>query len=202
MGRYHRRTATKVRDGEVQKKNRHAATPTYWNTPQAVLAVDRERPGRGYKHLLRKQDIVDFASIVPEWERLSVGLDAVLLARGSSQMDGWYDIGVVGICAWEREIAQVYGRSHVEEHEALLDRLQVQRERDGKGWVRCKFTESTARAYQLLHIFLHELGHHCDRMSTKRKREGGRGEPFAEEWAYRYERVVLDRYLQTFGLTW
>jgi len=61
---------------------------------------------------------------------------------------------------------------------------------------------SESTAYQLLHIFLHELGHHCDRMSTKSRRDSGRGEPFAEEWAYRYERVLWDRYLETFGLSW
>jgi hypothetical protein len=67
---------------------------------------------------------------------------------------------VVGICAWDRELEQTYSLAHVEEHAALLDRLQVERDLEGRGWVRCKFTRSTARAYQLLHIFLHELGHH------------------------------------------
>ncbi len=36
MTRFNRRTTPKVTDGRVQKKNRHAPTPTYWNTHQKV----------------------------------------------------------------------------------------------------------------------------------------------------------------------
>jgi hypothetical protein len=39
---------------------------------------------------------------------------------------------VVGICAWDRELEQTYSLAHVEEHAALLDRLQVERELEGR----------------------------------------------------------------------
>lgn len=61
-------------------------------------------------------------------------------------------------------------------------------------------TDSQARAYQLLHIFLHELGHHHDRMTTKRQLSTSRGEPYAEAYARRHEGLIWDRYLKVFGL--
>jgi hypothetical protein len=202
MVRHPRKTAPKVRDGKVLRKNRHARTPSYWNTPQASLVIDRERPGRGFKHLLRKKHITEFACIVPEWDKLADGLDAIVLAAGGDA-DGWYDNGVVGICAWEKQIVQEYTTEHVRQHSDLLDQLQVEREKIKRGAVLCKFTESTARAYQLLHILLHELGHHFDRMTAGTiSGQSPRGEPFAEEWAYEYERLVWDRYVEAFGLDW
>lgn len=204
MARLHpRKTAPGVKDGRVQKKNRHAPTPSYWNTPQAELVVDRERPGRGHRHLLRKQHIREFACIVPEWDRLADGLDAIVLAGARPGLDGWYENRVVCICAWDKDIVQEYPVEHVEAHAGLLDRLQVERTDDGDGYALCRFTESTARAFQLLHVLLHELGHHYDYMSVGNARDPlPRGEPFAEEWAYRYEKLVWDRYLETFGLEW
>ena len=53
-----RRSTPKVRDGKVQRKNRNVLTPTYFNTPQASPVVDRLKPGFGYRHVLRKKDIL------------------------------------------------------------------------------------------------------------------------------------------------
>lgn len=56
------------------------------------------------------------------------------------------------------------------------------------------------RAYQLLHVALHELGHHHDRMTTKSKRRASRGEGFAERHALNYGDRIWERYLEAFGL--
>ena len=63
----------------------------------------------------------------------------------------------------------------------------------------CKFTEAQARAYQLLHILLHELGHH-DRITTKSQKRASRGEPYAEAYALTYEAKIWDVYQRRFGL--
>ena len=199
MSGFYRRTTPKVTGGKVQKKNRHAPTPNYWNTVQSVPAIDKERPGRGYRHLLTKKDILEFIEIVPEWDELSTGLDAVLLAPGEYDLDGWYDDGVIGICAWNRDIWVKVSKPYYREHEEVFSRLDVESERQDYFHV-CKFTEATARAYQLLHVFLHELGHHHDRMTTKRKMFTGRGERYAEDWAIKYEQIVWDSYLKKFDL--
>ena len=49
----------------------------------------------------------------------------------------------------------------------------------------CQFTPVTIMAYQLLHILLHELGHHHDRLTTKPMGQPNTGEPYAEAYALR-----------------
>lgn len=90
------------------------------------------------------------------------------------------------------------GRVQRKNRAAHLDRLGVPA-RKGPGCYELRFTEGTARAYQLLHIFLHELGHHYDRMTTRSKRTS-RGEPYAESYATKHAETVWDRYLAEFGL--
>jgi hypothetical protein len=195
MFRANRRTATKVRDGRVLKKNRWAVTPTYFNTEQVHVVIDREAAGPGYRHLVRKEHIRRFINFLPDWKELSVGLNAIVLARGQPGSDGWHTKGVVGLCAWERELWRVVGQGYYQDHADLLSRLRVPiHDRHAE------FTEATARACQLLHILLHEFGHHHDRMSTRAKRRTSRGEGFAEDYAAKYEALIWNRYLDEFGI--
>jgi hypothetical protein len=61
-----------------------------------------------------------------------------------------------------------------------------------------EFTESTIQAFQLLHVLLHELGHHHDRMTSPRQRDATRGETYAEEYARRYENKIWSAYQRAF----
>ena len=63
-----------------------------------------------------------------------------------------------------------------------------------------KWTADQARAHQLLCTFLHELGHHHDRMTTKYKQSADRGEKYAESYARRYTELIWDRYFETIGV--
>ena len=63
-----------------------------------------------------------------------------------------------------------------------------------------KWTESIARAWQLVHILLHELGHHHDRMTTRSRCRASRGEVYAERYALDYADRIWDRYINEFGL--
>ena len=199
MARFNRRISPKVISGAVQERNRTAPTPTYWNTDQKVPVIDKERPGRGYRHLLRKKDIFDFIEILPHWDDLAVGLNAVLLAEGEEGLYGWYDTGVVGVCAWPRDLWTKESRDYYDMHKGLYARLGVPSEPRGE-LILWKHTEATARAFQLLRVFLHELGHHHDRMTTRSKIASTRGEDFAENYAIRYEDMIWDRYIAKFGL--
>jgi hypothetical protein len=69
----------------------------------------------------------------------------------------------------------------------LLSLLDVQIDQQ-EGRLGLLWTEAQARAFMLLDVLPHELGHHRDRMTTRSGRLG-RGEPFAE----RYALDVLDR---------
>jgi hypothetical protein len=64
----------------------------------------------------------------------------------------------------------------------------------------CKFTKEKVRAFQLLHIFLHELGHHYDSIHLPQKGFTVRGESFAEGYAIKYEQIIWERYRETFKM--
>jgi len=191
MKRIQRKTAPKVRDGSVQKKNRHAPTPSYWNTRQIVPVIDKERPGRGHKHYLRKEHLARFIHMLPDWDELAKGLDAVILARGGGP-EGWFDDGVIGICAWPRDPHYIVDAAYFAEHSDIFERLGVRSSARGHEF-ECVFSESQIRAYQLLHIFLHELGHHHDRSTNH-------GEWYAEQYARKYEARIWNQYLNEFEL--
>ena len=104
MKRFNRKTDPKVVGGLVQKKNNWAPTADYYNTDQPLPVIDRRRPGKGYRHLLKQRDVHDFISILPDWKDLSVGLNAVVLAPGMPDVYGYHTFGVVHVCAWEEEL--------------------------------------------------------------------------------------------------
>ncbi|MBI3849266.1 MAG: hypothetical protein HY298_03090 [Verrucomicrobia bacterium] len=196
---HQRKTTPKVRDGRVQKKNRTQLSGDYYLGNLTEFVVDRQRPGEGYRHVLMKRDVEAFISILPDWNELSVGLHAIVLSPGESNLMGWHRPGVVGICAWERDLWIDCNDSFFKEHEDIITRLGVPSEQKGNIFL-CKFSEASARAFQLLHILLHELGHHHDRMTTKSKIQSSRGESFAEMYARRYGDQIFGRYTEMFSL--
>ncbi len=201
MANYYRKQSPGVRSGRVQKKNRHELTPDYWSHKQPNPVIDKEKPGPGFKHFLKKRDINRFIEILPHWEYTSARLRGIILAREEDDCDGWYHYrGVIAICAWPREGWIEADESWYEEHKVLFERLEVDCEKQENGWVLCKFNPAQIRAFQLLHIFLHELGHHHDRITTRSRRRPGRGERYAEKYATVYETVIWDSYLEAFGV--
>lgn len=60
------------------------------------------------------------------------------------------------------------------------------------------FDRRTARAYQLLHVFLHELGHHIDASLPPRRGLLIRGEDYAEGWALRCADRIWGAYTAAF----
>ena len=198
--RTHRKTTPKVKDGRVQKKNRHDLTPNYWNIRQDELQFDTQKPGKGYKHFLKKRDIIQFLEILPNWQELQIELDAVILAEGGGA-DGWYSNGVLAICAWEKDKTVSMNQGYFTDHKDIFDRLDVEYEIKKSGVI-CHFNEAQIIAYQLLHIFLHELGHHHDRINTKYRNDNApRGEQYAEDYALKYEQIIWTRFFETFRMT-
>lgn len=193
----HRKTAPGVKHGKVQSNNRLNITHNYWDFRQETLQIDTEKPGKGFKHFLKKRDIIAFLELLPNREEIEVEFDAILLAKGG-ECDGWYEDGIIGICAWEKNKTSIFDIEYFNEHKELLNRLGVNCEKKNNDVI-CYFTEAQIKAYQLLHIFLHELGHHHDRINTKSKEQTGRGEPYAEKYAEKYEDIVWDRYFEKFG---
>lgn len=111
---------------------------------------------------------------------------------------GWHRPGIVAVCAWERELWMTTSDEFLREDRDLLDRLGVDHE-PKYGAHLCKFTEGQARAFELLHILLHEIGHHPDRMNTRSRKKASRGGGYAEAFALEQERVIWDQYERQFG---
>jgi hypothetical protein len=195
----HRKTAPKVDGGRALRKNNWAPTTDAVMLAGTAVAFERRRPGPGFKHLLRKADLERFVALLPDWDELASGLHLVILDSGDGESDGWHSPGTIAIRAWERELWIDHAWQHVEAHRALLERLGVAVQRPRDGYATVEWTEASARAYQLLHIFLHELGHHHDRMTTRARRATARGEWYAESYANRYADRIWRDYQATFG---
>ena len=194
-----RKTGTKVRNGKVTRKNRTDLSNHYSQIRQAETVVDRLRPGDGCKHYLTIADVRKFIGILPAWDELSLGLDAIVLAEGGDAM-GWHWDGVVAVCAWQRELTSDWDTTFVAAHSEILDRLCVKRTviADDPDGTWCFFDESSIKGFQLMHILLHELGHHHDQMTTKTRSNSSRGENYAESYALKFAEKLWDAYFQAF----
>jgi hypothetical protein len=200
MVHINRKTAPKVKRGRVQRQNNWELTPNYYNSPQPLPVIDRRRPGAGYRHLLRKKDIANFIGILPDWSEISRGLNAIVLTHGHEEDFGFHIPGAVHLCAWDREMWITVTTAYYDRDADFLACLGVPCEPDGSDGFLCKFNENTARAHQLLGTFLHELGHHHDRITTKSKVRASRGEAYAVEYARKYGEKIWRRYEEVFGL--
>ncbi|MEO0649311.1 MAG: hypothetical protein AAFZ65_01370 [Planctomycetota bacterium] len=198
MKRHGRKTSPRVIGGKVQRKNNWTLTRDWSQTEVPGLAFARERPGVGHRHYLRKRDVERFVHLLPEWEQLSEGLDAVLLAEADGDVQGYHMTGVVAVCAWSKDLAEEWSRTFYEDHREVLERLDVEAEAVDADTVLVRFTEPAVVGFQLMHVLLHELGHHHDRMTTRSKRSAARGEGFAEDYALRHAEALWDAYFREF----
>ncbi|MHC4974776.1 MAG: hypothetical protein ACYTG3_20865 [Planctomycetota bacterium] len=194
-----RKTTPKVRDGKVQRKNRTDLSRHYKNYYQDKPFIDRLRPGPGYRHVLLKRDVSNFIALLPDWKELSRDLDAVVLVPGEENCLGWHTSGIVAVCAWERGLVREWSQGFVNEHRTVLDRLGVPYEPCSDDTCLVHWTEASIRGFQLMHILLHELGHHHDRITTRSMGRASRGERYAELYALAYADRIWDEYYRSFG---
>src|SRR3954451_817997 len=99
-----RRSAMRVKDGRVQKKNNWRADASdYFARPQSEIRLDRRDPGDGHRHLITIAQLRAFLDLLPIWDEVAVGLDAIVL-DGAQDAMGWCSDGVVAVCAWEHDL--------------------------------------------------------------------------------------------------
>lgn len=194
---FNRRTATKVKDGRVQRKNRHRPTG------HDGYILDRESPGREFRHVVSKRDVQAFIDIIPDWHRLSERLERIVLSSRSDSFDGAHEFyhreetGAIFLHAWHADLWTDLTTAYFDSHEQIFEALGVSYDR-AEDCVTCRFTEAQARAFTLLHVFVHELGHHYDRIHQKH-RDSSKGEDYAERFATsRFEQLFSD-YVRIFG---
>jgi hypothetical protein len=202
------RSSPNVKSGRQYRRERpvtappHCKQPAAWSIRRASLSpgprIFRKHPGPGCRHVLTKGDVCKFISILPDWPALSFGLKTILIAPARRNCDGYHRPGLVAICAQSVNLSQLVPyEAYIREHRDIFKRLGVPIERTKDGHL-LHFTAATLRAYQLLHIFLHELGHHHDRMTTRSQVRPSRGEGFAERYARSNGDRVWARYFEVF----
>jgi hypothetical protein len=90
-----------------------------------------------------------------------------------------------------------FATSYFVGHRRIFDRFGLSYDR-GEERVVCRFTEAQARAFMLLHVFMHELGHPYDRMQQKHLNPT-RGEDHTERFASSRFDQLLPMYERVFG---
>ena len=194
---YNRRTATKVKNGRVQRKNRHVPTG------HLGCMLDREPAGRGFRHVVTKRDVQAFIEIIPNWSKFSERLERIMLARRDYYLDGSYvfyhreETGGIFLNAWNEDLWVNLNKEYFDAHREIFERLAVSHE-PTKDTIVCRFTEAQARAFMLLHVFIHEVGHHYYRLHQKHHGPG-RGEDFAERFATSRFNDLYPAYVRAFG---
>jgi hypothetical protein len=204
----HRKTTPRVKDGRVQQKNRAATTAPDGYTLASSLQIIRHAPGPGRVHVVDEHDVRRFVGLLPDWPALGAGIHAIVLDRGRDGYDACYrHDGVIVICSWPEALTEEYILDHFEEHREVFDRIGVPYDvvsepaadgTEAPRYARCWFEPHTARDFLLMHVLLHELGHHEDRRTLRRGGQN-RGEAFAEAWALARERELWPRYRAAFG---
>lgn len=155
--------------------------------------------GPASRHLVSKDDLRRFLEILPNRDGLLQGLNAIVLDRGDRDCMGWHRPGVIGLCAWDRCIVfENCVFEFIVDHREILDKLNVPYNCIEGGTI--LFTEATARAFALIHVLVHELGHHHDRMTTRSRKVACRGEGYAEAYARKYEDEILACFQKIFEL--
>ena len=193
-----RRVSMKVVGGRDSPKHR------VWRCSPVdeSIRVVRERAGRGFRHVLRAKDVWRFVSLIDDWDRLRTGLSRIRLARGSYQF-GYHRPGVLAVRALPTHLQ--LSRCYLDAYACrLLEHLDV-----AVGTGPCdgcdryvdvyQLTRPQARAWLLLDVFLHELGHHEDARSNRSGR-AERGERYALEFAERRWRRMWPDYSRAFDI--
>lgn len=196
--RPNRKTNPGVKAGQVQKKNWQGTTHNYFDNAMPEIAIDRRRPGPGAKHFVTAEDVRRFIRLIPDWEEMSNGLRAVVLTPFNPRWYGQYwTEGVIQISAWPSALWMEIGPKIYERDKGLYDLIGVERE-EVEGAILLKPTAGQVMASQFLGTFLHELGHHVDRISSRKPVACHNGEPYAEAFEREWRERLWPAYVKEF----
>ena len=162
------------------------------------------KPLRGYRQVLQGADIRAFIGLLPDWETRSEGLCRIEVSRATKYglVGAQPDVGrhgsTIRLPAWRRDLSLVYRRDALLKHRPLLDRLGVDYQVEGEELI-CRFTETQARAFSLLHHFLQELGQHSAQRNHAHASPDSDDAAFGEVYAWSKIKELWPKYVEAFG---
>jgi hypothetical protein len=202
MPRTNRKSAMKVVDGTVKRKNNWIRDAgDYTRRYQDEIVLDRRDPAPGRRHFLTIGHLREYLDLVPDRDRMHDWIDAIILdGDPDPTLLGWYRGGVVALCSWEADLWWNHVTpQYVDEIEEVLDRIGVDYGPGPENTMQVRWTADQIRAFQLTFTLSHELGHHHD-MVTNRSWRVVRGEPYAEAFALEMMRAVWPEYVRRFAV--
>lgn len=200
-----RREHPREKRGKRKPKPNKSDRLRWFPGPPGVFSVHRRSPGRQRYHPASPDDVRRFVQLIPGWQRVADDLDGVLLCGPWSaeyyDTEGLYGQHGIVLFSWPKDprLSMWYAFTrHVPDTIRYLGLKERKRDRSFQSL----WTPAQARAYVLLFVLLHEIGHHVDWVMSRdvhRRRRAGRGEPFAEDWAAEYRHRMWDDYVSAFG---
>ena len=188
----HRRTATKVTDGRVRKKNNlDADRGDYFARPQSEIRLARRGPGPGHRHLLTVKDLRTFLPMLPDWDELARGLDAIVIDGDGSSLS-WSDRGLIGIYSWPADLW--WEDALIGGYEEVFALLGVEYSPVSDDTFQVRWTEREAHAFQLVRVLPYAMAHHRNEM-VGRDTTADDAERYADELLA----PLFDGYCTTFG---
>lgn len=192
-----RRTSTKVIDGRVSPKSRSDLS-----TINGYL-IEKFPAGRGFRHVVSPTQLAAFIELIPDWGDHSHRLKRICLIGGSDDYFGYHaryrqvNSAMIALSAWSKKMWMPLSLGFFREHRDIFDALGVGYQL-GLTAANCRFTVAQARAFTLLHVFMHELGHHRDWLRRRGVKLPGK-EEYAETFARRHFDLLLPAYKTRFG---
>jgi hypothetical protein len=197
-----RKTTPKVKDGRVQRKNRTDESEYLALVDGRQFTVIKHRARAGYCHVLQLPEVYRFVELIPDWPTISKGLSALALdGYGSDeQTDTNYEPGYRSI--WMRPFPKTmktsWARGFHDRHREVLARLGVAPVAAAGNPVTVTWTASQAKAWQLLHLFLYDLGVHDQFMRGQNPRTEHSNEE-AEDYVFTTAERILPAYERVIG---
>src|SRR4051794_41840129 len=97
-----RKSAMRVRDGRVAKKNNW--TPDhgdYYARSQSEIRIERTHPGPGYRHVVTVGQLRQFIELLPDWDEVAGGVGGVSVYEGGHEGVGEGKPCGGGVTGWE-----------------------------------------------------------------------------------------------------
>lgn len=198
-----RKTTPKVRDGQVQKKDRHQWTEFQDLLDSDAFSTIKMKPEDGYMHVVDRKSVLDFVELIPGWSEMSKGLSALVLGSDgcSSQTDINYSpksYNSIWLSPFPKDMTLYWSAGFASEHRSIAESLGVELKWLESGEAVTEWTKPQAQAWQLLHLFLYDLYCHNE-CTTQENDDYHHQHKLAEEYSIKTAQLIISDYERVVG---